>query len=117
MSVAMNLEWSFGDRLAKARRFADLEQAEMALRLGVSRALISKWERDVTEPTASQALRWAEACGVDAAWLLGLAPTTTCLAMPSLSLVENPPNDAMQLFDPDGFGLEVPYVTIVTTGA
>lgn len=58
------LTWTLGDRLAKARRHVGLEQAEMAKRLGVSRALVSKWERDGTEPSVTQARRWAEECGI-----------------------------------------------------
>jgi transcriptional regulator with XRE-family HTH domain len=64
--------------MAKARRDAErrfsrkVEQAEVADRLGVSRALVSRWERDLSEPSAKQVLAWADATGVDPAWLLGL---------------------------------------------
>jgi transcriptional regulator with XRE-family HTH domain len=73
----------------------------MALRLGVSRALISKWERDVTEPTATQALRWAEECGVDAVWLLGLAGSKTCFTGPYLAAVPGPDGAVPLTFDFD----------------
>lgn len=117
MSVAMSIEWTLGNRIERARNLAGLKQSELALRIGVSRAVISKWERDVSEPTASQIVKIAEACNVHVVALLGLAPITTCFGHPSLSLVEFPPNDAMHLFDPDDFGLEPTKVTLVTTGA
>lgn len=88
MSVAMQIQWSFGDRLSKARRLAGLEQADLAAHIGVSRALVSKWERDVTEPSASQTVAWAARCNIDVLWLLGLAPTTTCFSAPPVWLLE-----------------------------
>lgn len=48
-----------GGRLAKSRLLADLDQEDMAAALGLSRATISKWERDITEPSVSQFIAWA----------------------------------------------------------
>lgn len=91
MSVAMNLDWSLGDRIKKARTHAGLEQNDLGRAVGVSRQLISKWERGASEPSAMQAVDIARVCNVDVLWLLGLAPTTTCFSAPPLSLVAASP--------------------------
>ena len=44
----------FGARLRSARRTAALSQEDMAEMLGVSRQVISKWERGVSSPTMPQ---------------------------------------------------------------
>lgn len=119
MSVAFNFQWSLGDRIRKAREQAGMNQAElaMALPLTVSRQLVSKWERGVAEPTVSEAIAIAKVTGVSALWLLDLDPTMTCFGVPSLSLVKFPNNEQMELFGSADFGLDVPHVTAVTTGA
>lgn len=63
------LMWTLGDKIAKARRFAGLEQDELGSAVGVSRALVSKWERDKSEPTVSQVRSIAQATGVSFEWL------------------------------------------------
>ncbi len=70
-SVATEPTWTLGDRLAKAREHAGIEQAELADRLLRSRATISNYENDVTRPADRVVRAWAEACGVDYAWLVG----------------------------------------------
>lgn len=72
-AVAEPLNWTLGDRLAKSRRKAGMEQADIAPLVGVSRALISKWERDLSEPTVTQAQRWADVTDAPIEWLLGLS--------------------------------------------
>jgi transcriptional regulator with XRE-family HTH domain len=79
----MSLEWTLGNRIEKARNKAGLKQAELALRIGVSRQLISKWERDVSEPTVSQLIDIAKTCSVGVLALLDLDPSMTCLTWPS----------------------------------
>jgi transcriptional regulator with XRE-family HTH domain len=109
-----------GKRLRAAREFRGITLEHMALVFGKSTSTISKWENDLQQPRGMMAVidRWAEETRVYSSWIkTGVAPTMTCFGIPSLSLVGNPPNDPMQLFDPDDFGLEVPYVTAVTTGA
>lgn len=69
-------EWTFGDRLRKARRVAGLSQAELADALGVSTARLSNWEAGYNLPrdlvrTANAA---GVATGVATEWLLGLLP-------------------------------------------
>lgn len=68
-------QWTLGDRLAKARRHAGLEQGEMAEKLGVSRAAVSAWENDHNKPNRGEwdllslTARWAELTGVRLEWL------------------------------------------------
>jgi transcriptional regulator with XRE-family HTH domain len=78
--------WTLGDRIARARRHAGWEQDDLATRVGVSRALISKWERDKAEPRPSQLERVASETEVSLIWLLGLDERSRCF--PLLTLVE-----------------------------
>lgn len=66
-------QWTRGDRLAKARRLAQLTQEEMAERLGTTKQSVSNWENDVTQPRdlAGVVDQWSEITRVPAAWLLG----------------------------------------------
>lgn len=82
-------EWRLGDRLLRARKHAGMEQTEIAKHLGVSRALVSMWERDLSEPRVTHIRTWAEVTGVQIEWLLGLAGSRTCFAdlVPALKLV------------------------------
>src|SRR5947207_7473943 len=72
MAATLNPTWTLGDRISKARRACGMEQADVALALDVSRAQVSKWERDVSEPSASQAVKYAALTGVAVEWLLGI---------------------------------------------
>ncbi len=67
--------FTLGDRLRKAREFAELEQSELAARMGVSRATVSSAEtgsRRVREITLKM---WALSTGVNREWLeTGQAP-------------------------------------------
>jgi transcriptional regulator with XRE-family HTH domain len=68
--MSMTLEapvWTFGELLWKARKDADLEQSEVAKVLGVSRALVSRWEHDLSDPGRRQLARFIELTGAD--WL------------------------------------------------
>lgn len=97
-------EWTFGDRLAKARRHAGMEQGEMAKALGVSRPTISTWERDENQPRnlLDVAQRWADLTGVEIGWLLGMGSRTGSFS-PLVGLTTNPvpelpfPSPARQL--------------------
>lgn len=78
MSIAVTAnpvepEWTAGDRILRARKHAKLEQSQVADALGVSRALVSMWERDLSEPRVSQLKKLAEICGVSQKWLLGFS--------------------------------------------
>lgn len=61
--------WTLGDRLAKARKDAQLTTYEMAEKLGVTRATITNWENDHTHPRRYATDSWARITGVDAGWL------------------------------------------------
>jgi transcriptional regulator with XRE-family HTH domain len=69
MAVAHEPVWTLGNRLWRAREEAGLDQETMANHLDVSRALVSKWERDKSEPTVRQVRRWSEITGVSFSWL------------------------------------------------
>lgn len=88
--------WTFGDRLAKARRLAGLTQAELALRLGVSRKTLVAWEHDATEPQKPLTVTAtvAELAGVPQTWLLEGDLRSRCF----LSIVGAA---EPRLFDPD----------------
>jgi transcriptional regulator with XRE-family HTH domain len=62
-------QWTFGDRLKKAREHAGLTQAELAEMTGISRATISNYEVDKFTPTKPNLNAWSLATGVPAEWL------------------------------------------------
>lgn len=62
--------WTIGDRLRKAREWADIESRDMAERLGVSRNTISNYEHDRTSPPVEVLKLWATETGVNILWLL-----------------------------------------------
>ena len=51
--------------LRAAREEADLTQAELADRLGVSQQAVARAERCESNPTVALMARWAAACGVE----------------------------------------------------
>lgn len=57
-------------RLVLAREVAGLEQAELAVSLGVTRQTVSNYERATTKPQRAVLLAWALATGVDSDWLI-----------------------------------------------
>ncbi len=83
--------WTLGDRLAKARRHAGLNQEQMAQRLNVTASALSAWESDRNQPREllAVATRWAEVTGVDSAWILGVGSRTGSLS-PLIGLTSNP---------------------------
>lgn len=56
-------------RLRAARLLADMEQADIAKRIGVARQTVSAWEQGRTEPSATYFVRWALATGQPLEWL------------------------------------------------
>lgn len=60
--------WHPGDEIHKARVEAHLRQNELAELIGVSRQLVSKWERSIGEPTITQFRAIARV--TNARWLL-----------------------------------------------
>lgn len=63
--------WTLGDRLLKARRAAELSQADLAKAIGVHRKSVTRWELGQSEPSASLLIPLARALGVSVAWLIG----------------------------------------------
>lgn len=65
-------EWTLGDRLAKARNRAGLEQKHMARMFACSTAAVSAWERDENQPRTmlEVAKAWAKETNVPLDWLL-----------------------------------------------
>ena len=62
--------WTLGDRIWKARRHAGLEQEQLGLEIGVSKSLVSKWERGQRDPRVAEVRSIARVTGVDERWLL-----------------------------------------------
>ena len=61
---------TFGDRLAKAREFAGMDQGQLARRLGVKLATIRNWEADRSEPRANRLSMLSGLLGVSIVWLM-----------------------------------------------
>lgn len=72
-TILVDLQFSLGERLAKARKHAGITQDEMAEKLGVSHSTIAKWELDKSQPRNMLTLveKWAELTGVSPAWIIG----------------------------------------------
>lgn len=57
-------------RLRIAREYAGLEQAELALTMGVTRSTVSNAENGRGRPLRSTINLWAMACGVPREWIM-----------------------------------------------
>jgi transcriptional regulator with XRE-family HTH domain len=62
-------EWTFTDRLRKARESAGMNQEQLAAELFASRAALASWEQGRHRPSELQLRRIADVCGVPVAWL------------------------------------------------
>lgn len=62
-------QWTFADRLRKAREAAGLDQAELAALLAKKRSTISNWERGANRPDELALRAVAHCTGVPLAWL------------------------------------------------
>ncbi|MEM1163940.1 MAG: helix-turn-helix domain-containing protein [Pseudomonadota bacterium] len=72
---AEEFDWSndvstFGDRLARARDFAQMEQSQLARRLGVKLATVRNWEADRSEPRANKLSMLSGLLNVSIIWLM-----------------------------------------------
>lgn len=70
-----DFDWSedvstFGDRLARAREYAHMSQAQLARRLGVKVATINNWETDRSEPRANRLQMLSGLLNVSIIWLM-----------------------------------------------
>jgi transcriptional regulator with XRE-family HTH domain len=71
--AAMDLAWTIGDRITKARKTAGMRRVEdLAARIGAHRNTVSSWENDRTVPSLEAMRRIAVATGAPLGWLLGL---------------------------------------------
>ena len=61
-------EWTFTDRLIKARTYAGLSQQQLADLLGISERTVKRYEAGGVYKRGI-ILGWALACGIDPAWL------------------------------------------------
>jgi transcriptional regulator with XRE-family HTH domain len=65
------------DRLAKARKFAGLDQGQLADAIGISRNSVSNYEAGKTSPRIIVLRAWADVTGVPIEWLqTGQMPDT-----------------------------------------
>lgn len=81
-------EWTFGDRIRKARRRAGLTVQEFAAALDITASALGQYETDRATPRDIVALsmRVQQQTGIPAAWMLGLdatEPPTTALPIVS----------------------------------
>ncbi|MEM7210859.1 MAG: helix-turn-helix domain-containing protein [Pseudomonadota bacterium] len=70
-----DFDWSedvstFGDRLARAREFSGMTQAQLARRLGVKATTIRNWEDDRSEPRANRLQMLSGLLNVSIVWLM-----------------------------------------------
>lgn len=70
-----SFEWSddvstFGDRLARARDHAGMNQSDLARRLGVKAVTIKNWETDRSEPRANRLQMLSGLLNVSIIWLM-----------------------------------------------
>lgn len=85
MSTAAALDYAgsdpaftMGNRIAKRRKDLGIDQAQLASAVGVSRPLISKWERDISVPDVRQAVRLSEELECSFGWLCGVDARSRC---------------------------------------
>lgn len=67
----------FGTVLQKLRRNQNLTQAELGMRVGLSKAVVSKYENGMGFPTFDVLIRIADYFGVTTDYLLGVAKGKT----------------------------------------
>ena len=70
-----SFDWSedvstFGDRLARAREYMQMDQAQLARRLGVKLSTIRNWEADRSEPRANRLQMLSGLLNVSIVWLM-----------------------------------------------
>ncbi len=66
--MAIEMAFTNGELLRKAREDAGLDQRELAVRVGVSRETICRWERDKRDPSARQLKAVERATGANWLW-------------------------------------------------
>lgn len=77
-------------RLRIAREYADMDQRELALRMGVTRSTISNCEAGKVNPQRTTINLWALACGVPATWITtGMPPANNPDGGSGLGIISN----------------------------
>ncbi len=68
-SETVEKPYSIGERIRSTRKSLNLNQANLALRVGVSQPAIANWESGIHDPRRLMMAKLAEALGVSAEWL------------------------------------------------
>ena len=69
MRNTQELTLTFGERLAKARRLAGMTQTQMAVRLGIGRRSLVRYEDDTMTPNQAICIAWSVVTDVPTEWL------------------------------------------------
>lgn len=67
----------FGENLKKLRKSRNLTQKELGTKIGLSKAVVSKYENSMGYPTFDVLIRIAQYFGVTTDYLLGVAGSKT----------------------------------------
>lgn len=59
-----------GQKISAQRKGRNMSQAELAEKVGVSRGVVNKWEKDAFSPSPAKAEKLCEVFGVSFEWLL-----------------------------------------------
>ena len=78
---------TFGQRLARIRKYRGYTQVELAKKMGIIQVLISDYERDKLRPYNEMISRFAQALEVSADELLGLKPSKQTGYAPDLKIL------------------------------
>jgi len=70
--MGQNVEQKFGQRLRELRVEKGIGQVELAMKLGVSKGIISLWENNLREPTMSSLIALAKFFVVTIDYLVGI---------------------------------------------
>lgn len=89
--------YSLGERIRRARLDAGLQQGELALRVGVSRPQVSKWERNIAVPDVVEAVRISEVTNKPLGWLAGANPNLRWYSVLNPLTSVDMPLDQMEL--------------------
>ncbi|MCC0658841.1 helix-turn-helix transcriptional regulator [Clostridioides sp. ZZV14-6154] len=67
---------SLGDRIAKLRKELDINQKELATKVGITEASLSRYENNLREPKSEIIVRLAKALKTSTDYLLGINENT-----------------------------------------
>ena len=108
---------SIGNKLAEARRAANLTQEQLAERLGVTRQAVSRWESDAAYPETDKIVRMARLLNVSCDYLLrddiAVGDTETPPPDPVTRLLKQAVGRKVKIFDFDGEGIPGDWCVIL----